>query len=179
MPRLDPNQLQDFNAPIPGEMLTAELGERPWQRPSKYSDITDVLNHYTENLLNTKVITKILTVIEQGVDLATIAETMMLSSVMEGTHSIDTGVLAIPYIVELLEYLCEEAGIEYNVGDEDEEDDSFINSLAAQDAMAEYKERLAIPEEVNLRGMSGRTEQEQQPEEPEQQGRGLMSRGEM
>ena len=35
-----------FNAPIPGESLTHELGARPWQKPAQYSDINEVINYY-------------------------------------------------------------------------------------------------------------------------------------
>ena len=30
MRTVEPDKLDQFNAPIPGEMLTAPLGERPW-----------------------------------------------------------------------------------------------------------------------------------------------------
>ena len=35
MPTIKADEVDMFNAPIPGEMLTAELGGRPWQRPSR------------------------------------------------------------------------------------------------------------------------------------------------
>ena len=37
MPIINPDQIDQFNAPIPGEMLTAEMGARPWQRPPQFN----------------------------------------------------------------------------------------------------------------------------------------------
>ena len=46
--------------------------------------------------------------------IAEFAETLMQANVMEGLHNIDVGILVLPFIVELLEYLCDEAGVEYD-----------------------------------------------------------------
>ena len=33
------NYRESFNAPIPGQSLTAELGARPWQHPPQYATV--------------------------------------------------------------------------------------------------------------------------------------------
>ena len=44
MPIMNPDKLDQFNAPIPGEMLTAELGARPWQRPPPFNTVEEVID---------------------------------------------------------------------------------------------------------------------------------------
>ena len=39
-----------FDAPIPGQSLTAELGSRPWQTPSRFSTVDDTIDYYMERM---------------------------------------------------------------------------------------------------------------------------------
>ena len=35
-----------FDAPVPGEAMTAELGARPWQQPAQYTTVEEALDFY-------------------------------------------------------------------------------------------------------------------------------------
>ena len=39
-----------FDAPIPGQSLTAPLGDRPWQKPARYSSPDDGLAFYVNRI---------------------------------------------------------------------------------------------------------------------------------
>lgn len=173
MPIRNPDQIDQFNAPIPGEMLTAEMGARPWQRPPQFNTVEEVIDFYTDKLKDPKLATKAVEVIENGVTIAEFAETLMQANVMEGIHNIDVGILVLPFIVELLEYLCDEAGVEYELGLEEEPDNSIVESVAAQEALEEYKQQMEMPDKKETENPLV----EEQAEEP--QGRGLMARGGM
>ena len=55
-------------------------------------------------------------VIEMGIPVTAIANSLQLASVMEGKHNIDVGILLMPILIELLELIATNAGIEYNKG---------------------------------------------------------------
>ena len=86
-----------FDAPIAGMSLTHELGARPCQSPAQYSNVDEVIQYYIEKFQIEDAEKSLLDVLELGVPVSIIANTLQLSSVMEGVHSIDTG---------LLVYLC-------------------------------------------------------------------------
>jgi|TARA_E500000081_G_scaffold136477_1_gene150345 hypothetical protein len=174
MPTVNAEQIDRFNAPIPGEMLTAELGARPWQRPPQYSEVEDVLNYYVDKMTKPKVSANAVSIMESGVPLTMLSETIMTANVMEGVHTIDSGILVIPFIVEMLEYLADEAGVKVELGLEEEEDNSVIDSLAAKKAFERFEEETGkeIPE--------GKAIEEQEQQEPSQEEpKGLMARGGM
>ena len=85
-------QQPSFDAPIAGQSLTAEVGSRPWQNPAQYSTLDDALEWYLDRFDNDEVIDELLTVVDSGVSLATIANSMQLGGVMQGIHSVDIGV---------------------------------------------------------------------------------------
>ena len=39
-----------IDAPIPGQSLTAELGNRPWQKPPQYNTVEEALEYYIPRL---------------------------------------------------------------------------------------------------------------------------------
>ena len=109
-----------FNGPIPGESLTHELGARPWQKPAQYSDINEVVDYYTSRMNTDEFSMMLADVMEMGVPLTTLANTIQMSGVMEGKHSIDTGILAMPVIIENMMAIGDALGIKYNSGLEDD-----------------------------------------------------------
>ena len=97
----DDRQIQ-MDAPIPGMGMTAPLGGRPWQQPPQMGTVEEAMEYYIKKLEDPDFVPELLTVIELGVPLTTLANTMQLASVMEGKHSVDVGMLVIPILVELM-----------------------------------------------------------------------------
>lgn len=116
-----------FDAPIPGMSLTHELGARPWQNPPQYNTVEEALDYYIPRLQSEEVSEQLLDVMELGIPVTVIANTMQLSSVMEGKHNVDVGMLVLPVLVELIMLIGDSAKIKYNSGLE--KDERVRNSL--------------------------------------------------
>ena len=84
-----------IDGPIPGQGLTAEYGNRPWQQPPQYNTVDQAMEFYVPRLLEPNFVEQLLDVIETGIPLSTIANAMQLGAVMEGKHSADVGILMI------------------------------------------------------------------------------------
>ena len=105
-----------LDAPIPGMSLTHELGARPWQTPPKAATVAEAMETYLPAFQNEDVVPEILNVLETGIPVAAIAEATMLAGVMEGRHTIDVGILILPFLMEMIAYVGDLAEIEYNMG---------------------------------------------------------------
>ena len=105
-----------FDAPIPGIGMTHELGGRPWQTPPQHNTVEEALDFYIPRLTSEDFIDQLLDVIEMGVPLTTIANSLQLSSVMQGKHSVDVGILVLPVLVELLSYIAESSNVKFVSG---------------------------------------------------------------
>ncbi len=157
-----------IDAPIAGQSLTAELGNRPWQKPPQYTTVEEALDYYIPRLTDVEMQYDLMNVIELGIPLTTIADALQSGGTMDGKHSIDVGILIIPVLIETLAYLAEEQDVEYVTGTEQEVSDKPSSSTVAL-AIKKIKEQSGEPvtaEEPN-------EEVEVQPEEPLG---GLMSR---
>ena len=127
-----------FDAAIPGQSLTAELGSRPWQQPAQYTTVEEALDYYLPRLQSDEVSAQLLDVMEMGIPVTTIANTMQLGSVMEGKHSVDVGMLILPVLVELIMMIGDTAGIKYTTG---LEKDKVTRSSLVDLAVEKFKEK--------------------------------------
>lgn len=105
-----------FDAPIPGQSLTAPLGGRPWQSPPQYATVEEALDYYIPRIDSDEVSSQLIDVMEMGIPVTTIANTMQLSGVLEGKHSVDVGMLILPVLVELLMLIGDTAKVKYTSG---------------------------------------------------------------
>jgi hypothetical protein len=137
-----------LDAPIAGQSLTAELGNRPWQQPPQYTTVEEALEFYIPRLTDPDNLSDLLDVMENGIPLTTIANALQSSGVMEGKHSLDVGMLVMPVLIETMAYLADEAEIEYTVGSKETEDtDKPSDSAIALSVSKARKERGETPEE--------------------------------
>lgn len=135
------NYRKSFNAPIPGQSLTAELGARPWQHPPQYTTVEEAMDFYAPRILEPQFRGQLVDVMELGIPLTTIANSLQSGGVMQGKHTIDVGILIMPVLIEMLAYVGDEEGVEYTVGTEmeDEDEDKFNDSTIAKAMRAARK----------------------------------------
>lgn len=159
-----------LDAPIPGMSMTHELGARPWQNPPQYNTIEEALDYYIPRLQSDEVSEQLLDVMEMGIPVTVIANTMQLAGVMEGKHTIDVGMLVLPVLVELIMLIGDTAKIKYNSG---LEKDKRVRSSLVDNAI----EKLSgTPEDDKLsEEKSGNVIEEMKTAAEERVG-GLMSR---
>ena len=160
---------QSFDRPIPGMGMTLEVGSRPWQTPPEITTVEQATNYYVERMNTDQFKAQLVDVIEMGVPLATLANTIQLASVMEGVHSVDVGMLVIPIIVELLMTIAEAECVQYQTGMEGMETERpTAVSRIINDKMNELR---APTEDIGIEEPQVELEQEEQP-----QPMGLMAR---
>ncbi len=161
-----------FDRPIAGQSLTHELGARPWQTPSQYSTVDEAIDYYMERMSSEDFMVQLVDTLEMGVPITTLANTIQMSNVMNGIHSIDVGMLVLPLLMEMLMMIGDSAEIKYNTGLDNPNEIKTSNptreSLLTKVAM-QYKDKL---EEVDFENLDEETVEEEPTEEPT----GLMAR---
>ena len=145
---------QSFDRPIPGMGMTFEVGSRPWQTPPELTTVEQATDYYVERMNTDAFKGQLIDVIEMGVPLATLANTIQLASVMEGIHSVDVGILMIPIIVELLITIADSQGAKYQTGMEGMENERatapnrIITDIMRERNMKEEEMPMEEPQEM-------------------------------
>ena len=112
-----------------------------------------------------EILSGILSHIEGGVALTTMADLITKGGVMTGLHSIDVGIMVSPVLVEMMISAAEAADIEYKVGTEVEQKQGSTPASirAAMSSVEEKDEPMLELEETPV-------------EEPEEASMGMMTR---
>jgi len=145
---------QSFDRPIPGMGMTFEVGSRPWQTPPELTTVEQATDYYVERMNTDAFKGQLVDVMEMGVPLTTLANTIQLASVMEGVHSVDVGILMIPIIVELLITIADSQGAKYQTGMEGMENERatapnrIISDIMRERNMKEEEMPMEEPQEM-------------------------------
>ena len=151
------------DAPIHGMSLVDELGERPWQSPSQFRTVDEAIDFYMDRMSTEEYMEQAVEVMEMGVPVTTIANSMQMAGVMEGKHNIDVGMLVIPLIMEMLMLIAENADIKYDDGLTEERDEQ------TSDARLDMVRR-------EMKGRIDKADKQPEIEEPTEEPKGLMAR---
>lgn len=169
-----------FDRPIPGQSLVTEPRNNPWEQPPQIADKDDALKYYIGRLANQEVIDDIAAIMQAGVSLKPVVESITTIGVMRGLHTVDVSTLIGPDIHAFLKESIEAMGVPVK------DDDIDRQAEAEQKEMDRFvmvaTKYLNENEESNDPGvdMLGDMVEAAEPEEevtPEDKPQGLMAKG--
>jgi len=190
-----------LKAPIPGQSLTDEPKNYPWENPPEITDPEEAIAMHMSKFNDPEVIDNMLDLLDVGFPVRALAESILTASVAAGWHSIDVSLIVAPFIHEHIISMANEAGVSYVEGFE--KDEEAEQEKERQFILAKAREMLkSTPKEERDAGYDMAMEslgildkpeseydsmQEEAPvtddsmieteEEPQQMQRGLMARG--
>ena len=190
-----------LKAPIPGQSLTDEPKNYPWENPPEITDPEEAIAMHMSKFNDPEVIDNMLDLLDVGFPVRALAESILTASVAAGWHSIDLSLIVAPFIHEHIISMANEAGISYVEGFE--KDEEAAQEKERQFILAKAREMLkSTPKKERDAGYDMAMEslgildkpeseydsmQEEAPvmddsmieteEEPQQMQRGLMARG--
>ena len=109
----------NFGRPIPGNSLTTHKpGDRPWERPPEMSSVEDALRFYFKMLNDPEVIDDLMTLLDMGVAIRPIVQSIYTSGVMNGRHSLDVGLIIEDTMSEFLATVAKSYDIDFTFTEE-------------------------------------------------------------
>ena len=139
-----------IDAPIAGQSLTSELGNRPWEQPPQYTTVEDALNFYIPRIMEPTLRNDMLNTLEMGVPITTFANALQMAAVMQGKHTIDVGILVLPVLIEAIAYVADLEDVDYVMGTEIEEEDNTFSMSNIALAKKRIKERMAKEKDMPM-----------------------------
>jgi len=138
-----------MDAPIAGQAMTAPLGERPWQNPPQLSSVNEAIEFYIPRITEPKSGSRIMDMLEMGIPVATLVDTIQLGGVMEGIHSVDVGMLVSPVLAETIVQMAEKTDTNYKKMPTDADENKIDKSQAvlARRGMEDVRDKPPVVEE--------------------------------
>ena len=91
-----------FDTPIPGQSLTDEPGNYPWEHPPQYTDVDDVLDRMYDTLTKPTVARQLIAMLDAGVPVEAVVRVITFAGFMEGKFNPDVGFTVIEPLMDLI-----------------------------------------------------------------------------
>ena len=139
--------MYNFKGPIPGESLTKELGNYPWENPPQFNTLDEGIDYYLKILSDEDVQDDLMVMMEIGVPIDIIADSITTGGTMNGKHTLDLAYLLNPVLEEFIKAKAEVMGLTYL--------SSFDDIKKGTKAKAEReKKQLSALLSADLKGVS-------------------------
>ena len=156
-----------FDAPIPGQSLTDEPGNYPWEHPPQRATVEEALDEIYESLMQEKNMKRMFTLLRMGIPVEALVKVITFSGFLEGKYTVDVAKLLEPIVAMMItgEATLAEIPAKINLGDA--EDSDFFREMSERklDMKLDKEEKekemdMAIekPAPVNVAGLMARGE---------------------
>jgi hypothetical protein len=122
--------INPFNASIPGQGLTDEPGNYPWEHPPQFPAIEDAADFIYERLSNPKQLKRLLTMMRIGVPIEALVKVITFSGFLEGKFTVDVARLLEPIVAMQIMSKAQVAEVPAKITLEDTEDTEFYKDMA-------------------------------------------------
>jgi hypothetical protein len=130
-----------LTAPIPGMSLVSEPGSYPWEQPPQFVTLDEVAQMYSEKMNDVEAIQELMGLLEKNIPVVSIVNAMVKMGLMKGYHTVDTGFLVTPIIVEIIKTLAELNDVPYSLTAEDVGKEGMVSASVIKELIEEAKNK--------------------------------------
>ena len=135
-----------IDRPIPGQSLTDEPRNAPYERAPEIVDPEEALQAHLIRLNNPDAIEELMFFLELGVDIRTLTEGILRNAVINGIHTIDVSLIIAPVIHQFIKSAADELKVSYDEGFEDTDRSEVMYQRRKAIALKKLKELKMEPE---------------------------------
>jgi len=136
-----------FDTPIPGQSLTDEPGNYPWEHAPQFTDVDEVIGNLYDSLTKPNIARQLIAMLDAGVPVEAIVRVITFGGFMEGKYNPDVGFIIAEPLMNLVSAIGIRAGVtNLKLSLEDLSSDDFIKDMA--DLKAANEEVKTIAKEI-------------------------------
>jgi len=149
-----------FDAPIPGQSLTDEPGNYPWEHAPQTASIEEATDYVYESIMQKDNMERMFTLLRMGIPVEALVKVITFSGFLEGKWSVDVAKLLEPIVAMMITGEASLANIPAKINLGDAEDTEFYNDMAERkydmkQNEESIKKELDMPnnQDVNVKGL--------------------------
>lgn len=143
-----------FNRAVPGQSLTAEPGQLPFERPAQFSDPDEALDFVLKNITNPNTERNLLRLLDAGVPVFAIVQPLLINGFAEGKWTMDVAMLIAQPLGAFVTALGFKAGINVQTDAPRDPKEGIVKTAAIRQTMEKAKAKatplkLSTPKPAN------------------------------
>ena len=138
-----------FDAPIPGQSLTDEPGNYPWEHPPQTASIEEATDYVYESIMKKENMERMFTLLRMGIPVEALVKVITFSGFLEGKWSVDVAKLLEPIVAMMItgEASLAEIPAKVNLGDAGDTD--FYRDMSERKLDMKQNEEM-IKQELDM-----------------------------
>ncbi len=119
-----------FDRPIPGQSLTDEPKNYPWEHPPQFTDLREARGRLFDGLTQEESLDQLITMLSSDVPAEAIVRTILFARFTEGKFSVDTAILLAPVVLMQIVSIAKAAELDkFRVLMDEIPDDGFTRAM--------------------------------------------------
>ena len=119
-----------FDVPVPGQSLTNEPGNAPWEHPPQMVKVDEAMGYVWEKLSEEKNFKRSIALLKFGMPIEALAKVISFSGFLEGKWSVDVAKMLEPTVGQMIATLGATAKVPMKISLDDQSDSQFLNEMA-------------------------------------------------
>lgn len=129
-----------FDAPIPGQSLTDEPGNYPWEHAPQTASIEEATDYVYESIMKPKNMERMFTMLRMGIPIEALVKVITFSGFLEGKWTVDVAKLLEPIVAMMITGEASLANIPAKVNLGDASDEDFFKDMSERKYDMKQKE---------------------------------------
>ena len=155
-----------FDAPIPGQGLTDEPGNYPWEHPPQFTDVVEASEFVWDRLHRPAFTEQVLAMLDAGIPVEALGRIIIFNGFMEGKWNPDVAFLIAAPVMKMIATMGITAGVDkIKMSMSDITNNEQIQSIAKTKVNAEEAEKIAAGvkqdiKKIESKGLMAKPEKE-------------------
>ena len=156
-----------FDAPIPGQGLTDEPGNYPWEHPPQFTDVVEASEFVWDRLHRPAFTEQVLAMLDAGIPVEALGRIIIFNGFMEGKWNPDVAFLIAAPVMKMIAIMGITAGVDkIKMSMSDITNNEQIQSIAKTKVNAEEAEKIAAGvkqdiKKIESKGLMAKPEKEE------------------
>ena len=127
-----------FDRPIPGQSLTDEPKNYPWEHPAQFADVDAAMEFVMKKLTNENMNQQILLMLKNKIPVEAITRLIVFGGFVEGKWTVDVATLITPLVMQLIGAMGMRAKVkEMTITMTDRSNGQFMKNMANLEVLQE------------------------------------------
>jgi hypothetical protein len=104
-------EINDFDAPIPGQSLTDKPGNAAWEHPPQFTDTTEASEYIWDKLTHPDYVKQVIAMLDAGIPVEALCRIIIFAGFTEGKWTPDVGFMLAEVVIKMIATIAVKSGI--------------------------------------------------------------------
>jgi len=104
-------EINDFDAPIPGQSLTDKPGNAAWEHPPQFTDTAEASEYIWDKLTHPDYVKQVIAMLDAGIPVEALCRVIIFAGFTEGKWTPDVGFMLAEVVIKMIATIAVKSGV--------------------------------------------------------------------